>query len=400
MLKLAVEAQLPLIEVTTRDTLNFPDVIKFITGKKLLSWDKGPANIVEGGLYYLMCKKGFEPTEALYEKLTLTQATLLLVNPLMPSDLAFKAGEVPVPKKMLRDFIKTVVEDDDKAIVLLSALGGCTIKEAVEAIRLTMARDHGLVAPGVTQTRKDCFQGARGLTQVDTTQIFYVPTDELTEWVLLERAQFLYGDEPRLIPRGLLLDGPPGVGKTAGAKWIANQFGVPLHRIDIGGTMEKYVGSSEQNLLSVFTQLDNEEPCIALLDEIEKVFSAGGGEGDAGTATRMMSQLLWWLAEHRSRVLAIMTTNNRTKLPAELYRDGRIDRVLFFPGLELAGALELAIAVLGTFKDGLQLVPKALLEKKIKAAMANKNLKTTPPQLSHATVEKTVYDLLKAAKAQ
>jgi hypothetical protein len=400
LLKLAIEAQLPMVEVTTRDTLNFPDVIKFVTGKKLLSWDKGPANIAEGGLYYVMCKKGFEPNEALYEKLTLTQATLLMVNPLKPNDLAFKAGEVPVPKKMLRDFIDSVVEDEAKAQELLSALGGCTIKEAVEAIRLTMARDHGLVPPGVTRTRKECFQGAQGLTQVDTAQILYVPTDELLEWVLQEKQTFLAGDEPRLIPRGLLMDGFPGVGKTSAAKWIANQFGVPLYRIDIGSTMEKYVGSSEANLLSVLTQLDNEEPCIALFDEIEKMFAQHGGEGDAGTSTRMLSQVLWWLAEHRSRVLVIMTTNDRKKLPLELYRDGRVDKVMFFPGLEIGEATKLANAVLATFKGAADKVSDTVLLKTLKMLFANKHLPTNPPTVSHATVEKAVYDLVKAALAK
>ena len=109
-------------------------------------------------------------------------------------------------------------------------------------------------------------------------------------------------------------------------------MGVPLYRVDIGGTKNKYVGQSEANLLSNFSRIDAEEPAIALLDEVEKVFLTK--EGDGGTTTSMLSQMLWWLAEHRSRVLTIMTTNNSKALPRELYREGRIDAVMLFEGLD------------------------------------------------------------------
>ena len=110
------------------------------------------------------------------------------------------------------------------------------------------------------------------------------------------------------MPRGLLIDGPPGVGKTAASKWLAEQFGVPLYRVDIGGTKNKYVGQSESNMLTNLSRLDHEEPCVALLDEVEKVFATSNSDS-SGTTSTMLSQLLWWLAERRTRVLVIMTTN-------------------------------------------------------------------------------------------
>ena len=90
-----------------------------------------------------------------------------------------------------------------------------------------------------------------------------------------EKPFFLTGTDPRLIPRGLLFDGLPGTGKTAGAKWVAEQFGVPLYRVDIGGTKNKYVGQSEANMLMNLARIDGEEPAVALIDEVEKVFSTG-----------------------------------------------------------------------------------------------------------------------------
>ena len=136
-------------------------------------------------------------------------------------------------------------------------------------------------------------------------------------------------------------------GKTAGSKWIAEQMGVPLYRVDIGGTKNKYVGQSEANLLSNFSRIDAEEPAIALLDEVEKVFLTK--EGDGGTTTSMLSQMLWWLAEHKSRVLTIMTTNNSKALPRELYREGRIDAVMLFEGLDKDEAVAFVGNVLKTF---------------------------------------------------
>src|SRR5581483_7259547 len=127
---------------------------------------------------------------------------------------------------------------------------------------------------------------------------FYAPDDKLAAWIKKERTFFLHEKDDRLVPRGLLFDGPPGVGKTSGAKFIAEQWGVPLYRVDIGGTKNKWLGESEANWLANLSRLDNEEPCIALFDEIEKAFSVQHGHGDSGTTTTMLSQLLWWLAEH------------------------------------------------------------------------------------------------------
>ena len=111
-----------------------------------------------------------------------------------------------------------------------------------------------------------------------------------------------------------------------------DRLNVPLYRIDIGGTKNKYVGTSEANMLTNLHRVDQEEPCVVLLDEVEKIFVQGGGD-NTGVVQTMLSQMLWWLQEHKSRVLTIMTTNNVKVIPPELYREGRIDEVLYFGGL-------------------------------------------------------------------
>jgi hypothetical protein len=400
VLSLAVKAQLPLIGVTTRDTLNLPEVIHRVTGRKPVDWATGPSAIKTGSLYLHVCSKATSlPYPQLYAKLVKAEASLVVVNSPKPHELVFNAAEVPVPKAMMLEFLAAVVDAEAKAKGLLPALGGCTIKEAAELVRLTMARDHSLTAKGLMLTRKTAFQGSQGLMQVDTAQSYYDPPAILRDWVQRERPFFLDGKDPRLVPRGLLLDGPPGTGKTEGAKYIAGRFEVPLYRVDIGGVKAKWVGESESNMLSALSQLDHEEPCVALLDEVEKVFSRGSGD-HSGVTSSLLSQLLWWLAERRSRVLVVLTTNDRQKLPRELYRAGRIDEVMWFGGLQATAALQFAKRVLETFPTAKKLVG----ESELQAAVQQLVQATAKPAseaagdagtVSQAAVTKLVYCLVK-----
>lgn len=395
-LRQAVSATLPVIAVTTRDPINFDDVVKFITNKLLIPWDP---NIVPVGnrLYYTVCgpKTDMAIFNKAYGSMTAAESTLLVVNPPASHPAFFYAGEIPVPRAMMLKFMTQLTENEEAAALLVPPLGGCTLKEAIEFSRITLARDKSLTAEGLMVTRKDCFTGARGLFQVDPKMGYYEPADELVYWLGAEKHLFLdEKTDPRLVPRGLLFDGSPGVGKTAGAKYIASQLGLPLYRVDIGSVQEKWIGSSEANMAAAFSQLDNEEPCVALFDEVEKIF--GGEAGDSGVSDRMLAQMLWWLAEHRSRVITVMTTNKRTKLPPELYRSGRIDHIFTFQGLSEEQAPTFCKHVLNTFK-GHEKVKELDLKLKLKQAFGNKALTTSPPTLSHATATSVVYDLMKRA---
>jgi cytidylate kinase len=395
MLKLAIEAQIPLIAVHTRDLVNFVDVLKTLTIKKPMQYDINTTKPDTDSLYYFVHPAGAQlPLVKLYEKMVSAESTLILVNPERVIEPMFNAGEVPVPRKLMLDFMKAVVEDEQQATVLLQGLGGCTIKEAAELARLTMARDHSLTVQGIMETRKSIFQASNGLTQIDVKQDFYDPPKDLAVWVEKEREFFLHGKDNRLIPRGLLMDGPPGTGKTAAAKFVAQQWGVPLYRVDIAGTKNKYVGESEQNMLTNLARLDHEEPCIALIDEVEKIFNTSNND-TSGTTSTMLSQLLWWLAEHKSRVLVMMTTNAATKLPKELYREGRIDKTLVFKGLEKAGAEEFVVKVLGGFKGFVYDKPD-MLKEIMKRVTPIEGM--SPPLFSQAALTAEVYNFVKTAK--
>ncbi len=125
--------------------------------------------------------------------------------------------------------------------------------------------------------------------------------------------------------------GIPGTGKTMSAKYIAGQLKMTLFRLDVGALQSKYVGESEQNLRRALQVVSQNEPCVMLIDEVEKLFQ---GTDDSGVTANLLAGLLWWLQEHRSRVLTIMTTNDEEKLPTELVRPGRIDRRITFGPLE------------------------------------------------------------------
>ena len=399
MLKLAIEAQLPIVAVTSRDTMNLHEVLKEITGKTPVSWQPN-VEIAKKKLYtFIHYGKAVElPLVQLYEKMVGRESTLVIVNPPQVKEPMFDAGEVPVPKSLLMSFMTEVVDDQDKAVELLRGLGGCTIKEAAELARLTMARDSSLTVQGLMETRKSSFQASNGLTQVDVNQTFYEPPEKLAAWVAKEKSYFLTGTDPRLIPRGLLFDGPPGVGKTAGAKWMAQQIGVPLYRVDIGGTKNKYVGQSEANLLTNLSRLDHEEPCIALLDEVEKVFATSNND-TSGTTSTMLSQLLWWLAERRSRVMVIMTTNKASSLPKELYREGRIDEVMWFGGLENGGSKKFVEQVLASFKNSKGVTIEQIEEIVNEAFASSKIEGTNPPMVSQAALTTATYQFMKTLGA-
>lgn len=130
------------------------------------------------------------------------------------------------------------------------------------------------------------------------------------------------------IPKGILLVGLPGCGKSLASKSIANIFKTPLLRLDIGKLMGKYVGESEENLRKAIKIAEAVAPCVLWIDEIEKAFAGIGGTGGASDiTTRLLGYILTWLQEKDSTVYVVATSNDITKLPAEFFRKGRFDEL-------------------------------------------------------------------------
>ena len=130
-------------------------------------------------------------------------------------------------------------------------------------------------------------------------------------------------------PRGVLLLGPSGTGKSQFCKALGNETGRPTLLLDVGSLMGSLVGQSEANLRQALRVADCMSPCILFVDEIEKALSGVGSQGDSGVSTRLFGNLLTWLSDHESDVFFVGTSNDISKLPPEFTRAERFDGVFF-----------------------------------------------------------------------
>ena len=131
------------------------------------------------------------------------------------------------------------------------------------------------------------------------------------------------------LPKGILIVGMPGCGKTLTAKVTASMFDMPLLRLDMGRIFGKYVGESEKNMRRAIQQAEVISPCILWIDELEKAFAGVGGDGGAEVATRLFGTFLTWMQEKTKPVFVVATANNVSQLPPELLRKGRFDEIFY-----------------------------------------------------------------------
>lgn len=132
------------------------------------------------------------------------------------------------------------------------------------------------------------------------------------------------------IPKGMLLAGMPGCGKSLAAKAAANQFGIPLLRLDMGKLMGKYVGESEENMRRAIALAEAISPCVLWIDELEKAFAGiGDGQNASEVTTRLFGTFLTWMQDKKTMAFVIATANNINKLPPELLRKGRFDEIFY-----------------------------------------------------------------------
>lgn len=178
----------------------------------------------------------------------------------------------------------------------------------------------------------------------------------LRHWLLTRRAAFDGSAADLDPPKGVLLLGVQGCGKSLAAKAAAGVFGVPLLRLDFGALYSKWHGESERNLRESLQAAEALAPCVVWVDEIEKALAAG--DGDNGTSRRVLGGILTWMAEQRARIFLVATANDITALPPELVRKGRFDEI-FFVDLPSAAARAEILAIHAR-KRGIALGPQEL----------------------------------------
>lgn len=162
--------------------------------------------------------------------------------------------------------------------------------------------------------------------------------DNLKHWLTDRRDSFGLGPQSNLpVPRGILLMGVQGCGKSLCVKVIARELGLPLYRLDLARLYSKYIGETEQNLRRALAIVDRLSPLCLWFDEIEKGLAASSGDIDGGTSQRLLGTFLTWMQERKSVCFIAATANDVHRLPPELLRKGRFDEIFF---VDLPGRTE------------------------------------------------------------
>ncbi|MDO4623170.1 MAG: AAA family ATPase [Eubacteriales bacterium] len=156
--------------------------------------------------------------------------------------------------------------------------------------------------------------------------------DNLRDWLRERKQLFFLSDEilsqyGLTAPKGILLAGVPGCGKSFSARLAAQEWELPLFRFDIGSIYDKWMGESERKMQEALTFLDNMAPCVVWIDEVEKALAVSDSGNDTGK--RILGQFLYWLQESTERVFLVATANDISKLPPELFRKGRFSEIFF-----------------------------------------------------------------------
>ncbi|MEM6313229.1 MAG: AAA family ATPase [Planctomycetota bacterium] len=220
---------------------------------------------------------------------------------------------------------------------LVRNLRGLTRRQAEQAVLETVAHDcrfDGDDVTGVLRTKRRMLAGTGLLDFVeaplDMDQIGGL--DNLKHWLQvrersLSESAAEFGIDP---PRGMLLLGVQGAGKSLAAKAVATAWKRPLLRMDVGALYDRFIGESEKRLREALRQAEMAAPVVLWIDEIEKAFaSAASTSNDGGLSRRMFGALLTWMQEHKAPVFLIATANDIEALPPELLRKGRFDEIFF-----------------------------------------------------------------------
>ncbi len=225
----------------------------------------------------------------------------------------------------------------EELAVLLGALKGLTLNQARQAVARAIVRNGRLDgnAALAIMDHKVAILREGGLLE------YYPSSDNpfelggfqnLLAW--LERAHMGFSPEAKAMgltpPRGILVVGVQGCGKSLSAKAIARAWKMPLLKLDMGSLYNKYMGETEKNFRKALEMAESLAPCVLWLDEIEKALSTGASsESDDGVSLRILGHFLTWLQEHDKGIFVVATANNISRLPPELMRKGRFDEIFF-----------------------------------------------------------------------
>jgi SpoVK/Ycf46/Vps4 family AAA+-type ATPase len=225
------------------------------------------------------------------------------------------------------------VKTDRKTLELVTdQLRGLTGSDARRIIR-SIIYDDGAIRSNdlerVTHARYQLLEANGAIScEFDTADFAAVGgLQNLKQWISRRRGAFMDAIAAEDSPRGILLVGVQGGGKSLAAKAVAGMWSLPLLRLDFGTLYNKFFGETERNLREALKAAEAMAPCVLWIDEIEKAIASG--DNDNGTSRRILGNLLTWMAERKAPVFIVATANAIEDLPPELIRKGRLDEIFF-----------------------------------------------------------------------
>ncbi|MGC2181782.1 MAG: AAA family ATPase [Terriglobales bacterium] len=290
------------------------------------------------------------------QKFSINRRTVIITAPsiTIPAELRSLVEflELPLPdKQRLRQIIDEMTVRVGKTRTLkrtLDAAGldamannlrGLTEEEAERAASQAIVTRYGITAETVTdvlQAKKEQLRHSGMLEFIDASENLSSVggLDNLKRWLAQRRGTWEdaareFGLEP---PRGAIILGVQGCGKSMCARAIAGEWKLPLVKFDTAAIFDKYIGETEKRIQKVFRVAEGLAPCVFWIDELEKIFAGSGADSasvDAGVSSRILAAFLSWMQDRKAPVFVAATCNNVTALPPELIRKGRFDELFF-----------------------------------------------------------------------
>ncbi len=371
-LEILIRARYPLIYCTSFEELRVERMIQSISEKRaseFLIWtrtkgfidSKGKviekANAPDRALQFIDERKGtvtfllkdFHPylkdpglvrkLRDLARSLKLTKKNIVFVSPspTIPPELSKELAilDIPLPNRMeIGEIFDRIpgAKNSNRVDCVEGALGLC--EEEIENVFAKSFVENGKIdVEDILKEKRQIVQKAGILDFVQNQSNFETigGLENLKDWLV--RRKLGFSAEARSInlptPKGILLVGLPGCGKSLTATCLSDAWKMPLLRLDMGKIFSGLVGSSEENMRLAIKTAESVAPCILWMDEIEKGLSGTSGSSDGGTSSRVFGTFLTWMQEKKKPVFVFATANDVSGLPPELLRKGRFDEIFF-----------------------------------------------------------------------
>ena len=245
---------------------------------------------------------------------------------------------------------------------IIKAALGLTVMEAEQAFSTAIVKGDytwsASSAKTILRRKRDIIRKSGALDYIESTESMdsIGGLDVLKEW--LQSRTKLFSDEAKQRgipqPKGIMLTGVPGCGKSLTAKAIGELWGIPLVRFDIASVFNSFQGASERNIREALRLAEAVSPCVLFIDEIEKGLAGSGGSGDldSGTGKRVFGTILTWMNDQDAGVFVVATSNSLKDLPTELKRKGRFDEIFFLDLPDSVSRGEIFVIQLDEFEPG------------------------------------------------